>query len=189
MIKSSKRFSDEEIMLAKKQSLLHDMWRLISHHPVLHQKFEEYRGAPNYTKEGKKIESDYENFDPKKAKELADISALFSLIDTFSKPDDEFWVRNPLKFFEIIDEEKEKNIADTLPEIMKRRPRSKEKNPREDKLKLSLLLALKDLSQNYPNFGIKTRKDLEEKIVRPIWKEVQKVNAKEFFGIEDTNIQ
>lgn len=185
MIKSSHRFSEEEIALAKKQSLLHDMWRLISHHPVLHEKFEEYRGAANYTKEGKKIESGYENFDPKKAKELATISALFSLIDSFAKPDDELGVKNPLKFFEITDQEKDQNISDTLPKILERRPRSKEKNPREDKLKLSLLLVLKDLSKNFPNFGIKTRKDLEEKIVRPIGKEVQKINAKEFFGLED----
>ncbi|MEI8091556.1 MAG: hypothetical protein WCG98_04975 [bacterium] len=97
---------------------------------------------------------------------------MFSFIDTFTKPDTKLGVRNPLDFFGITDETKKLNIIDTLPSIIESKPRAgKEKivKPhREDKLKTSLLLVLKDLVKNFPEFNIQTRADLEEKIVKPI---------------------
>ena len=198
MIRDSWRFEEADILAAKKMILLHDAGRLLSHDPILHQQFEAYRWFPNTWAEKEwwqttVIESDYGHFDAKKAKELSDISHLFSLIDTFAKQNPDGTISNPLDFFGIDEAHKDVSLSDSFNRIMclsnDQLPRHEESwdnvhQAREKKLKMSLLYVLKDIDKNYPQFEIHTRRDLEEKIVIPLSEVIQASNVHDFFDIQ-----
>lgn len=187
MIVKSGRFTKEEVMMAGRQVYLHDIGRSITHHSVLHQKIEEYWGIPNRLSTGKIVESEYPHFDTGKAKELAPLSALFSLIDTCAKDP----VVDPADFLGVPQEMRNMSFSSTRRAVLahpEKWPSYQEGNDqfnkRDHKLKLSLLLVLEDVEKHFPELGIGTWNDLTEKIVKPIATKVAAVDTKEFFGIQ-----